>query len=57
MTAPFKPLTNAFSVSAQLSADDMPAVAAAGYKSLIINRPDFEEGAMQPRASDVRSGR
>jgi len=53
MTYSFKPLTDAFSVSPQLSADDMAAVAAAGYKSLIINRPDYEEGPAQPTSADV----
>jgi len=54
MTTPaFKPLSAHFSVSAQLSADDMSAVAAAGYKSLIINRPDFEDGSAQPTSTEV----
>jgi len=53
MATPFKPLTTEFSVAPQLSAADMPAVAAAGYKSLIINRPDFEEGTTQPTSTEV----
>jgi len=53
MTPPFKPLTNDFSVSPQLSPSDVAAVVAAGYKSLIINRPDFEEGPAQPTSADV----
>jgi uncharacterized protein (TIGR01244 family) len=31
----------------------MPAVAAAGYKSVIINRPDYEGGPDQPTAAQV----
>jgi len=53
MDALFKPLTADFSVAAQLCADDMAAVAAAGFKSVIINRPDFEEGPAQPTSKDV----
>jgi len=48
-----KELTDTFAVAPQLSADDMPAVAAAGFKSVIINRPDFEGGPDQPVAADV----
>ncbi|MAK55262.1 MAG: TIGR01244 family phosphatase [Pusillimonas sp.] len=53
MAVPVNPLTDAFSVAPQLSADDMAAVAQAGYKSVIINRPDFEGGADQPASQDV----
>jgi len=53
MAIPFKPLSADFSVAPQLSADDMAAVAAAGFRSVIINRPDFEEGPAQPTAQDV----
>ena len=52
MSAPIKPLTENFAV-AQLGPDDMADVAAAGYKSVIINRPDFEGGPDQPTAADV----
>jgi uncharacterized protein (TIGR01244 family) len=31
----------------------MAAVAQAGYRSLIINRPDFEGGPEQPASADV----
>jgi uncharacterized protein (TIGR01244 family) len=31
----------------------MSELAAAGFKSVIINRPDFEGGADQPTATDV----
>jgi len=42
-----------FAVAPQLGPDDMQAVAQAGYKSVIINRPDFEGGADQPASGDV----
>ncbi|CAB3910769.1 Beta-lactamase hydrolase-like protein [Achromobacter animicus] len=53
MSAPIKPLTPNFAVAPQLGPDDMADVAAAGYKSVIINRPDFEGGPEQPTAADV----
>lgn len=40
-------------VAGQLSPADMHSVARAGYKSVIINRPDYEGGADQPASSDV----
>ncbi len=53
MSVPVNSLTDAFAVAPQLSADDMQAVADAGFKSVIINRPDFEGGPDQPKAADV----
>jgi len=53
MTTPFKPLTDDFAVAPQLSPADMAAVAAAGFKSVIINRPDYEEGPTQPASAEV----
>ena len=50
---PIKPLTEHFAVAPQLSPEDMAGVAAAGYKSVIINRPDYEGGPDQPTAADV----
>lgn len=47
------PLTDTFAVAPQLSPDDMQAVAEAGYKSVIINRPDGEGGAEQPSSKEV----
>ncbi len=53
MPIPYKSLSETFAVAPQLSVDDMQAVADAGFKSLIINRPDFEGGAEQPLSADV----
>lgn len=53
MSVPVNSLTDSFAVAPQLSPEDMPAVAAAGFKSVIINRPDFEGGPDQPKAADV----
>ena len=53
MSTPINALTSDFAVAPQLSAQDMAAVAAAGFKSVIINRPDFEGGPDQPTAAAV----
>jgi len=53
MAAPIRPLSPDFAVAPQLTAEDMADVAAAGYKSVIINRPDYEGGADQPTAAEV----
>lgn len=53
MAVPVNRLTDNFAVAPQLAASDMAAVAALGYKSVIINRPDFEGGTDQPLSSEV----
>ncbi len=53
MSTPISSLTEDFAVAPQLAAADMAAVAAAGFKSVIINRPDFEGGPDQPTAASV----
>lgn len=53
MPLPIHPLTDNFAVAPQLGPEDMQAVADAGYKSVIINRPDGEGGAEQPTSEDV----
>lgn len=53
MSVPIKSLTESFAVAPQLSPDDMAAVAAAGFKSVIINRPDYEGGPEQPTSAAV----
>lgn len=45
-----KKLTPTFAVSAQLSASDMSSVAAAGYRTIICNRPDNEADDQIPFA-------
>lgn len=37
-----RPLTDTYAVAPQLMPDEMPAVAAAGYTTVICNRPDAE---------------
>ena len=36
-------ITEDFSVSPQIKVEDVPEIVAAGYKSVLCNRPDFEE--------------
>ena len=36
------PLSQTLSVAGQISPDDLPAIAAAGFKSIVCNRPDGE---------------
>lgn len=53
MSVPINALTADFAVAPQLAAQDMAAVAAAGFRSVIINRPDHEGGPDQPTAAEV----
>lgn len=53
MSLPIHPLNDSFAVAPQLRPEDMQAVADAGYKSLIINRPDGEGGPEQPTSEEV----
>jgi len=53
MSIPVRALSDEVSVAPQLSPNDMAALASAGYKSVIINRPDFEGGPDQPTAASI----
>ena len=53
MSVPINALTDTFAVAPQLGPDDMQAVADAGFKSVIINRPDLEGGPDQPLSNEV----
>lgn len=44
--------TNDITLSGQLTADDIKALAAQGIKSVVNNRPDFEE-AGQPTSDEI----
>lgn len=48
-------VTDEFAVSAQLSAEDIEAIAEAGFKTLIANRPDGEGGPDQPSMGAIRA--
>jgi sulfide:quinone oxidoreductase len=47
-----QPLSDALSVTPQILAADLPAIAAAGFRAVICNRPDGE-GADQPNVSEI----
>lgn len=49
----YRQLTENFSVSPQIAPEDVGAVKAAGFKSVICNRPDGEQPG-QPEAESVR---
>ena len=42
-----------FGTAGQIFAEDIPEIAAAGYKTVIDNRPDFEGGTDQPLHTDI----
>ena len=46
----FRLVEPGFYVTPQLSVDDMPALKAAGFASVINNRPDQEGGPVQPES-------
>lgn len=49
---PIQPLSPGFAVSEQITPEDLAAIAAAGFKSIICNRPDGE-GPGQPHFQAV----
>ena len=53
MSFEFQQLTDVFAVAPQLELEDMQAAAAAGFKSVIINRPDFELEPGQPTSEQM----
>lgn len=46
-------LNEKLSVTGQISVDDLAEIAAAGYKSVICNRPDYEGGESQPTSAQL----
>ena len=44
----FQALSPDFAVAGQISPEDVPAIAQAGFKSIVCNRPDGEGGPAQP---------
>lgn len=50
--ASFKPLDDAFAVSAQISLDDVHTAAQQGFKHIICNRPDNEDPG-QPDFAEI----
>ena len=48
-----QPLTADIAVAGQLSPESMAEAAAAGFRSVINNRPDFEGGPTQPTSASI----
>ncbi len=48
-------LTDDIAVSAQLAPEAIAEAAAAGYRSVINNRPDFEGGPTQPTSATIEA--
>ena len=46
--------TETFSSCPQISPEDIPSIAALGYKTIINNRPDNEGGATQPTSESIK---
>jgi uncharacterized protein (TIGR01244 family) len=55
MNLPAQPLSADFCVAPQLEPAAMAAAAAAGFRSVINNRPDFEGGPEQPTSAVVEA--
>jgi uncharacterized protein (TIGR01244 family) len=53
--ADIRRVTPDFAVAPQLTEADLEAVAKAGFKTLIANRPDGEGGVDQPRMGQIRA--
>jgi len=50
----YRQISDSYSVSGQITPDEIAAVKAAGFKSIICNRPDAEQPG-QPSAATVRA--
>ena len=55
MTLPFKSLTKDVAVAPQLGPEAMAEAVAAGFRSVINNRPDFEGGPDQPTSASIEA--
>lgn len=51
----FRKVTDAFSVAPQIGLEDIDAAKAAGFRTLICNRPDGEGGPGQPLIADMKA--
>jgi uncharacterized protein (TIGR01244 family) len=46
-----KPISDSFTVAAQIAPEDVPAIAGEGYRSIMCNRPDGESPDQPPFAA------
>jgi uncharacterized protein (TIGR01244 family) len=54
-TLPTRPIADGISVAPQLTPEAMAEAAAAGFKSIVNNRPDFEHGPEQPSSAQLQA--
>jgi uncharacterized protein (TIGR01244 family) len=52
---PFRPVAADVCVAPQLQPESMAEAARAGFRSVINNRPDFEEGPHQPTTASIEA--
>lgn len=55
MSLPLQALTPDICVAPQLTPEAMADAAAAGFKSVVNNRPDFEHGPDQPTSAAIQA--
>ena len=48
-----RPINDDYAVTGQISAEDLPKIKEAGFRSIVCNRPDFEQPG-QPTFESVR---
>ena len=53
--ADIRSVTEGFAVAPQIDESDLQAIADAGFKTIIANRPDGEGGIEQPRMGAIRT--
>lgn len=53
--ADIRKVTDGFAVAPQIDESDLEAIAEAGYKTIMANRPDGEGGIDQPRMGAIRT--
>ncbi len=55
MSLPLTPIAPDVCVAPQLTPDAMAEAAAAGFRSVVNNRPDFEGGPAQPTSAQIEA--
>ncbi|MAN65776.1 TIGR01244 family sulfur transferase [Hyphomonas sp.] len=53
--ADIRRVTEAFAVAPQINEEDVAQIEAAGFKTIVANRPDGEGGVDQPRMGAIRA--
>lgn len=54
-TLPFQAIADGVCVAPQLTPEAMAEAARIGFRSVVNNRPDFEEGASQPTSAQIEA--